>query len=76
MWDITGAVYLPNSNVQISGAVNKSSNGANCFVMVSNTVLINGTANIYQQSPNGEGCRQAGLNMPTATIPGRSQLVF
>ena len=75
-WDITGAVYLPNSNVQINGAVNKSSNGADCFVMVSNTVLINGTASIYQQSPNGEGCRQAGLNMPTATIPGRSQLVF
>ena len=75
-WDMTGAVYLPNSNVQISGAVNKSSNGADCFVMVSNTVLINGTASIYQQSPNGEGCKQAGLNMPTAAIPGRSQLVF
>jgi Flp pilus assembly protein TadG len=75
-WDITGAVYLPNSNVQISGDVNKSSNGAACFVMITNTVLINGTSNIYQQSPNGEGCKQAGLNMPTATIPGRSRLVY
>src|SRR5215510_9771455 len=75
-WDITGAVYLPNSNVQMSGDVNKSSNGAACFVMISNTVLINGTSNIYQQSPNGEGCKQAGLNMPTATIPGRSRLVY
>jgi hypothetical protein len=45
-------------------------------VMITNTVLINGTSNIYQQSPNGEGCRQAGLNMPTATIPGRSRLVY
>jgi Flp pilus assembly protein TadG len=75
-WDITGAVYLPNSNVQISGDVNKSSNGADCFVMVTNTILINGTSNIYQQSPNGAGCKQAGLNMPTATIPSRSQLVY
>jgi hypothetical protein len=75
-WEITGAVYLPNSNVQMSGDVNKSSNGAACFVMITNTVLINGTSNIYHQSPNGEGCKQAGLNMPTATIPGRSQLVY
>jgi hypothetical protein len=75
-WNITGAVYLPNSNVQISGDVNKSSNGAACFVMITNTVLINGTSNIYKQSPNGEGCKQAGLNMPTATIPGRSRLVY
>lgn len=75
-WDVTGAVYLPNANVTMSGDVNKSSNGADCFVMVANTVRINGTSNIYQQSPNGEGCKQAGLNMPTATIPGRSQLVY
>ena len=75
-WDLTGAVYLPNSNVQMSGDVNKSSNGADCFVMVTNTVLINGTSNIYAQSPNGAGCKQAGLNMPTATIPSRSELVY
>jgi hypothetical protein len=75
-WDITGAVYLPNSNVTMSGDVNKSSNGAACFVMITNTVRINGTSNIYQQSPNGDGCKQAGLKMPTATIPGRSQLVY
>ena len=75
-WEITGAVYLPNSNVTMSGDVNKSSNGADCFVMVTNRVLINGTSNIYQQSPNGAGCKQAGLNMPTATIPARGQLVY
>lgn len=75
-WDLTGAVYLPNANVTMSGDVNKSSNGADCFVMVANTVLVNGTSNIYAQSPNGAGCKQAGLNMPTAQIPGRSQLVY
>ena len=75
-WDITGAVYLPNSNVTMSGDVNKSSNGAACFVMITNTILINGTSNIYQQSPDGAGCKQAGLSMPTATIPARGELVY
>jgi len=75
-WDITGGVYLPNSNVTMSGDVNKSSNGADCFVMIANTVLINGTSNIYQQSPYAAGCKTAGLTVPTATIPSRSQLVY
>jgi len=75
-WDITGGVYLPNSNVTMSGDVNKSSNGADCFVMIANTVLINGTSNIYQQSPYAAGCKTAGLNVPTATIPSRSQLIY
>ena len=75
-WDITGGVYLPNANVTMSGDVNKSSNGADCFVMIANTVLINGTSNIYQQSPYAAGCKTAGLTVPTATIPSRSQLVY
>ena len=73
---ISGGVYLPNSNVQISGSVSQSTNGADCFVMITSTVWINGTSNIYQQTPDGSGCRQAGLNMPSATIPGRAQLVY
>ena len=75
-WDITGGVYLPKSNVTMSGDVNKSSNGADCFVMIANTVLINGTSNIYQQSPYAAGCKTAGLTVPTATIPSRSQLIY
>jgi Flp pilus assembly protein TadG len=75
-WDITGGVYLPNSSVQVSGDVSQSSFGADCFVMIAKNILINGTSNIYQQSPGGAGCKQAGLNMPTATIPGRGALVY
>jgi hypothetical protein len=44
--------------------------------MVANTVLINGTSNIYQQSPYAAGCKVAGLTVPTATIPSRSQLLY
>lgn len=75
-WDLTGGVYLPNADITISGTVNKSSNGANCFVMVAKDVLINGNGSFYSQSPDGSGCKAAGLQMPTATIPGRSQLVY
>ena len=70
-WAITGLVYLPHSSVTLSGAVNKSSNGQSCFVMVMNDVTINGTGDIEESG----GCRAAGLTMPTATVPGRPQLV-
>ena len=71
-WNITGLVYLPHSSVTLSGAVNKSSNGQSCFVMVMDNVTINGTGDITETG----GCKAAGLTMPTASIPGRGQLVF
>jgi Flp pilus assembly protein TadG len=71
-WDITGLVYLPNSSVTFSGAVNKSSFGASCFVMIVDNVLINGTAMILETG----GCGAAGLAMPVATIPAKGQLVL
>jgi Flp pilus assembly protein TadG len=75
-WKISGGLYLPNSNLQISGAVSQSTNGADCFAMITSTVWINGTSNIYQQTPDGSGCRQSGLQLPMATIPARTQLVY
>jgi Flp pilus assembly protein TadG len=71
-WDITGLVYAPHSSVIFSGAVNKSSNGASCFVMVADNYTINGTGSIFDTG----GCSSAGLIMPQATIPTRGQLVF
>jgi len=75
-WNITGLVYAPNASVTISGAINKSADGAVCFVMVANDVRVNGTGSIYAQSPAGAGCKDAGLNMPLVTIPGRPKLVY
>ena len=71
-WDITGLVYLPNSNVTMSGAVNKSSYGASCFVMVAYSLLINGTADILETG----GCAAAGLAMPTNQVGHRGELVY
>ena len=75
-WDLTGGVYLPNADVTMSGAINKSTNGAVCMVMVTKDITVNGTGSIYAQTPDGSGCKAAGLTMPTATIPGRTKLVY
>jgi Putative Flp pilus-assembly TadE/G-like len=69
-WAITGLVYLPNSSVTLSGAVNKAAFGKSCFAMVVKDITINGTGMI---SPNGE-CIPAGLGMPS-TYLGRASLV-
>lgn len=70
-WDITGLVYMPHADVTFSGAVNKSSNGKSCFVLVVDTLLINGTGSILAHGQ----CPQAGLDMPTNPVPSRGKLV-
>ena len=71
-WDITGLVYLPNSSVTLSGAVNKAGFGKSCFAIVVKDITVNGTGMI---TPNGE-CIPAGLTMPSTTLPGRPTLVL
>jgi len=71
-WDITGLVYLPNSSVTLSGAVNKGGFGLSCFALVVKDITVNGTGDIL---PNGQ-CVPAGLGMPTTTVPGRASLVL
>lgn len=70
-WDITGLIYLPHSNVTFDGAVNKSSNGASCFVLVVDNVTIKGTGSIEETG----GCAAAGLAMPSDTVGGAPALV-
>jgi hypothetical protein len=69
-WNITGLVYLPNSSVTFSGAVNKAGFGQSCFAMTVKDITVNGTGMIL---PNG-GCIPAGLVMPNTTVPGRATL--
>jgi Flp pilus assembly protein TadG len=73
-WEISGLTYFPLLDVTLSGVVNKSSNGAQCMVMVASTITVNGTGSFYPQSP--AGCAAAGLIMPTTPIPTRAQLVY
>jgi hypothetical protein len=67
---------MPYTSIDMKGAINKSANGATCMVMVANDVTVDGTGSIYAQTPDGSGCKAAGLNVPTATIPGRTKLVY
>ena len=70
-WDITGVVYLPHSSVTFSGAVNKSSNGSSCFVLVVDNVTFNGTGSILAHG----GCASAGVSMPSDSVGGAITLV-
>ncbi len=67
-WKITGLVYMPKASLTFSGAVNKSGSGADCFVLVIDSIRINGTGSILAHG----GCGPAGVNMPTNTVGGGS----
>jgi Flp pilus assembly protein TadG len=71
VWAISGLVYMPHAAVSFSGAVNKAANGASCFAMVVNSLLINGNGTIFSQG----SCTSTGLTRPTGSTPGRGQLV-
>jgi len=64
-WKITGLVYLPKADLTFSGIVNKASDGASCFILISYSVLVNGTAAMFA---NNTGCTAAGLTVPTVNV--------
>jgi Flp pilus assembly protein TadG len=67
-WNISGLVYMPRADLTVSGAVDKSSTGADCFALVVNTFRINGTGSILARG----GCSDAGVTLPTNTLPNGS----
>jgi len=73
-WNISGLIYMPHASVTLKGAIDKSNAGKSCVVMVADNFQISGTAGILK-TDIGQ-CPQAGLTMPTAIIPSRTQLVL
>jgi Putative Flp pilus-assembly TadE/G-like len=73
-WNITGLVYTPHATVNLKGAVDKSTNGKSCLVLVADNFQISGTGGILK-TDIGQ-CQAAGLNMPTVKIPGGAVLVL
>ncbi|WP_374575619.1 pilus assembly protein TadG-related protein [Phenylobacterium sp.] len=71
-WDITGLIYMPNADVTFSGVVNKASNGHDCFALVVDTFLSNGTATILEHQSE---CAAAGLTPPSGPTSARPALV-
>src|ERR1700688_149661 len=72
-WNISGLVYMPHATLTLKGAIDKSTFGNSCVVMVADNFQISGNGGIAK-TDIGQ-CSQAGLSMPTATIPGRVALV-
>jgi Flp pilus assembly protein TadG len=73
-WNVTGLIYMPHASVTLKGAIDKSTFGNSCVVLVADNFQISGTGGVLK-SDIGQ-CSQAGLPMPTATIPGGAQLVL
>lgn len=64
-WSITGLLYLANSNVTLSGAINHSTAGATCMFLVGYSLVINGNGQILQST---SGCSDAGLPLPEIDV--------
>jgi hypothetical protein len=73
-WNISGLVYMPHATLTLKGAIDKSTNGKSCLVMVADNFQMSGNGGIMK-TDIGQ-CQQAGLKMPTATIPGGAVLVL
>lgn len=71
-WKITGAVYFPQVDVTIDGVVNKSANGATCFILYGNIITVNGNGTILNST---SGCTTAGVTPPLAAAGTRAKLV-
>jgi hypothetical protein len=67
-WNITGLIYMPNATINLKGAIDKSTNGAKCLVMVTDNLQLSGTGGI-SKSDIGD-CVGAGLTVPTVTVGG------
>jgi hypothetical protein len=73
-WNITGLVYMPHASVQLKGAIDKATAGTSCLVLIADNFQLSGNAGIAKTDIGH--CHDAGLTMPSATIPGRSALVL
>ena len=71
---MTGLVYLPDANVHISGAIDQSTNGQPCFVLVDKTTLVDGNGSISAFPTSG--CESAGLKPPQGVAGNGAELVF
>ena len=70
-WNMSGLAYFPHSSVTFSGAVGKATSGYACFVLVVDSIRINGTGSIL----NRGDCASQGLAMPTNPVAIRGRLV-
>jgi hypothetical protein len=74
-WKITGVIYMPYATINLKGAIDKSTYGGQCVVMIADNFQISGTGGIAQTDVGP--CGASGVtNQPTAKIPGAAKLVL
>lgn len=72
-WDISGVIYVPNSNLQFKGVVNKANNGLDCFILVDFSFQSKGTGDILE---NQSQCAAYGITPPSGGTTIRTALVL
>jgi hypothetical protein len=65
-WNITGLIYTPHATITLKGAIDKSTNGAKCVVMVADNFQISGTGGILKSDIGN--CKGAGLKIPQVNV--------
>ena len=70
-WALSGLIYVPKVDLSFSGSVGKSSVGAQCTVVIANTISTNGTGLVLSTM----ACGAAGLATPTNGATGRGLLI-
>jgi len=63
---ITGLIYMPKAEIDITGSINHQQNGFACFSTIALTIVMSGTNDIFA-NPTGQ-CNRAGLSLPG--VPG------
>lgn len=64
--DISGLIYLPTAVFNVSGAINKASNGLACIGIVAQKIVASGTNDIFA-NPTSQ-CRQQQNLLPTVPM--------
>jgi Flp pilus assembly protein TadG len=65
-WDITGLIYMPHATINLKGAIDKSTYGNSCLVLVADNFQISGTGGFLKANPLQ--CKAAGLTTPTVPV--------
>lgn len=63
---ITGLLYMPNAEIDITGSIDHQVGGFACFSTIALTIVMSGTNDIFA-NPTGQ-CNRAGLSLPG--VPG------
>jgi Flp pilus assembly protein TadG len=65
-WNITGLIYMPHATINLKGAIDKSTHGNSCLVLVADNFQISGTGGFLKANPLQ--CKAAGLTTPTVPV--------